>query len=65
MNEKMEIEIKKLIENGTKKGSINEDDIYFRLMKFEATAEQLQEVIKRIEGLGIKVIKNTKTLGLP
>ncbi|MBQ4535271.1 MAG: hypothetical protein IJA22_00435, partial [Clostridia bacterium] len=58
MNEKMEIEIKKLIENGTKKGSINEDDIYFRLMKFEATAEQLQEVIKRIEGLGIKVIKN-------
>ena len=59
MNEKMEIEIKKLIENGTKKGSINEDDIYFRLMKFEATAEQLQEVIKRIEGLGIKVIKNT------
>ena len=34
MKEKMEIEVKKIIENGTKKGAINEEDIYFRLLKY-------------------------------
>ncbi|MDD2445334.1 MAG: RNA polymerase sigma factor RpoD [Clostridia bacterium] len=57
MDEKLEIEIKKIIDMGNKKGSLNEDDIYFRLLKYETTATEMEEIIKRIEELGIRIIK--------
>jgi RNA polymerase primary sigma factor len=57
MDEKLEAEIKKLIDIGNKKGSLNEDDIYFKLLKYEATASEMEGIIKRIEELGIRIIR--------
>lgn len=61
MEKKIEQEIKKLLEIATKKGTINEEDIYFRLLKYEATADEINAVIKQMEGNGIKVIQSTAT----
>ena len=57
MRDKIEQELKKLIEIGTKKSSINEEDIMFRLLKFEASAEEIEEVLGAIEKANIKIIK--------
>ena len=57
MREKIEQEFKKLIEIGTKKSSLNEEDIMFRLLKFEASAEEIEEVVNAIEKANIKIIK--------
>lgn len=57
MRDKIEQELKKLIEIGTKKSSLNEEDIMFRLLKFEASAEEIEEVIGAIEKANIKIIK--------
>lgn len=59
MKEKIEIEVKKLVDNAIKKGVINEDDVCFRLMKFDATPEELQEALKFIESRGVRLIKPT------
>lgn len=59
MEKKIEQESRKLIEIATKKGSINEEDIYYRLLKYEATADEINEVIKQMEDNGIKVIQAT------
>ena len=42
---------------GTKKGALNEEDIYFKLLKYESTAEEIQDVIDTLENAGIKIIK--------
>ncbi len=57
MREKIELELKKLLEIGTKKGSLNEEDIMFRLLKYDATAEEIEQVVQVIEGSNIKIIK--------
>ena len=57
MREKLEIELKKLLDMGTKKGSLNEEDIMFRMLKYEASAEEIEQVLKAIEDAKIKVIK--------
>ena len=57
MRDKIEQESTKLLEIGTKKGSLNEEDIYFRLLKHEASADEIQQVIKAIENANIKIIK--------
>ena len=57
MKEKLEQELKKLIEIGTKKGSVNEEDVMFRMLKFEASKEEIDEVIKHLQDANIKVIK--------
>ncbi len=57
MRDKIEQELTKLLEIGTKKGSLNEEDIYFRLLKHEASADEIQQVIKAIENANIKIIK--------
>ena len=57
MREKIEQELKKMMEIGTKKGSLNEEDIMFRLLKHEASAEEIDEVIKTIESAKIRIIK--------
>ncbi len=57
MRDKIEQELTKLLEIGTKRGSLNEEDIYFRLLKHEASAEEIQEVIKELENVNIKIIK--------
>lgn len=62
--EKIEQEIKKLINIGTKKGALNEEDIYFRLLKYEASAQDIEDVIKKLEDLDIRIIKTTNTINL-
>jgi len=59
VDKKLEQECKKIIEIATKKGSINEEDIYFKLMKYEATADEVNSVIKQLEANGIKVIASS------
>ena len=58
LNEKLENELKKFIEIGTKKGSVNDEDIYAKLFKAEATANETNEFIKRLEDSGIRIIKS-------
>ncbi len=57
MREKIEQELKKIIEMGTKKGSLNEEDIMFRLLKHEASAEEIALAMKELEKNDIKIIK--------
>ncbi len=57
MRDKIEQELVKLLEIGTKKSSLNEEDIYFRLLKYEASAEEIQDVLKALENANIKIIK--------
>lgn len=57
MKEKIETELKKLMDIGTKKGSINEEDIMFRMLKVEASAEEIDEVMKHLQNANIKIIK--------
>lgn len=55
--DKIDLEIKKIIEAGIKKGAVNEEDIAARLLKYEASASEVEEVIKKLEELNIKVIR--------
>ena len=61
MDKKIEQECKKLIEIATKKGSINEEDIYYKLLKYEASADEINSVIKTLEKNGIKIIQTATT----
>jgi len=61
VEKKLEQECKKLLEIATKKGSINEEDIYYKLLKYEATAEQIESIVKQFEQNGIKVIQAAST----
>ena len=57
IKEKIEVEVKKLLEIGTKKGSLNEEDIMFRLLKYEASAEEIEKVMDTLEESNIKSSK--------
>ena len=59
VKERIEQEYKKLLDIATKKGSINEEDVIYKLMKYEATADEIDEVIKSFEDAGVKVIRAT------
>lgn len=61
MEKKLEQECKKLFDIATKKGSINEEDIYYKLLKYEASADEINSVIKQMQDSGIKVIQATTT----
>ncbi len=61
MEKKLEQECKKLLEIATKKGSINEEDIYYKLLKYEATADEINAIIQHMEDNKIKVIKTAPT----
>ena len=60
MRDKIEAEFNKFMSIGTKKGSLNEEDIYFKLLKYESTAEEIQEVIDALENASIKIIKTVE-----
>ena len=57
--DKIDLEIKRIIDVGLKKGAVNEEDIIARLIKYEASADEVENVIKKLEELNIKVIKST------
>ncbi len=48
-------EIEKLIAIANKKGSINEEEIYLRMLKYEATADDSKRVIDYLTEQGIKI----------
>ena len=54
---KVEVEMKKIFDLAAKKGSINEEDVYFRLLKYDLTAQEIQKFIKKMESHGVKIIK--------
>lgn len=54
---KIELEMKRVFDVATKKGSINEEDVYFRLLKFDLSAQEIQKFIKKLESHGIKILK--------
>ena len=43
---KIDLEMKKIFDVATKKCSINEEDVYFRLLKFDLSAIEIQKFIK-------------------
>jgi RNA polymerase primary sigma factor len=57
VREKIELELVKFLSIGTKKGSLNEEDIYFKLLKYESTAEEIEYVISELEKNGVKIIR--------
>ena len=58
VKEKLEVELARLKEVGMKKGSINEEDIYFKMLKYEQSADDIQSFIDELEKNGIKIIKS-------
>lgn len=57
VKEKLEVELARIKDVGLKKGSINEEDIYFKMLKYEQSADEIQAFIEELEKLGIKIIK--------
>lgn len=57
---KKEVELKRIIEMAQKKGSVNEDDVRFRLMKYEVSFEDVNYFLEQMEERGIKVIRSTE-----
>lgn len=57
VKEKLEVELARIKDVGLKKGSINEEDIYFKMLKYEQSADEIQAYIEELEKLGIKIIK--------
>lgn len=59
LDNKIDMEMKRLADVAQKKGSINEEDVYFRLLKYEVSAEDIQKFLKKLETRKIKIIKPT------
>lgn len=57
IKEKLEVELARIKDVGLKKGSINEEDIYFKMLKYEQSADEIQAFIEELEKSGIKIIK--------
>ena len=57
LDSKLEFEMKRIFDVATKKGSINEEDVYFRLLKFDLSAQEIQKFIKKLESSKIKILK--------
>lgn len=57
---KVELEMKKIFDIAAKKGSMNEEDIYFRLLKFDLSAQEIQKFIKQLESHSIKILKTSE-----
>ena len=56
MNTKFEQEYLKLLELGKKKGSLPEEDILLRFLKYEATSKETDEIIDKLKKEGVKII---------
>ena len=61
-NEKFQPEITKLIEIAKNKGSLNEEEIILRLLKYDASAKDIEEVVSFFASKKIKVNKTTENL---
>ncbi len=54
-NEKFTAEVNKLIETSRGKEAINEEDIILKLLKYDASADEIKEVVKYLEKQGFKI----------
>lgn len=59
---KLEIELKRIFDVATKKGSINEEDVYTRLLKYDISAQEIQKFIKKLESSNIKILKTDENV---
>lgn len=57
IKQKVEQEIIKITDIAQKKGSVNEEDIMFRLLRHEVSASDINEFVKKLENMGIKIIR--------
>ena len=57
ISSKAEIELKKISDLAFKKGAVNEEDIYYRLLKYEISAEDIQNFVENLEKQGVKIIR--------
>ena len=57
---KVELEMKKIFDIAAKKGSINEEEVYFKLLKYDLSAQEIQKFIKSMESHSIKILKTTE-----
>ena len=57
---KVDLEMKRIFDIAAKKGSVNEEDVYFRLLKFDLSAQEIQKFVKKMENHGIKIIKSAE-----
>ena len=55
------LEVEKLKEQALQKGYINEEDIYLKLMKYEATAETIEKVLQDFKKAGIEIKKDDES----
>ena len=60
MNEKYINEYNKLLEIGKKKGALQEEVIYDKFLKYEATASDTDEIIAKLKENGIRIIPTIK-----
>ena len=61
MDIKFENDYNKLLALGKKKGSLKEEDIYLKFMKYEANAKEVEEIIDKLKKEKIKIIPQSKT----
>ena len=59
-NEKFQPEITKLIEIAKNKGSLNEEEIVLRLLKYDASAQDIDDVVEFFATKNIKVKREYK-----
>ena len=57
MEVKFLAELNRFLDVGRKKGMINEEDVYYRLIKYDASKDEINEFINEIEKNGIKIIR--------
>lgn len=52
-----DIEVEKLKQQGLQKGYLNEEDVYLKLMKYEANAETMEKIMQDFKKAGIEIKK--------
>ncbi len=57
---KVDLEMKRIFDIAAKKGSINEEEVYFKLLKFDLSAQEIQKFIKNMESHSIRILKTTE-----
>ncbi len=60
VEDKKEQELKRIIEMGQRKGSLNEEDIYGRLLRFDVAVEDIKYFIEQMEERGVKIISTSE-----
>jgi len=62
ISSKAEVELKKISDLALKKGAVNEEDIYYRLLKYEISAEDIEPFFEETEALFQEIEALLKTM---